>query len=89
MTAKKKSGKKSRGTSGPPGVGRSEPATEAEAWFGLGLRNFAVLGAAVVCIVAGYVLLDRGSVTAAPVLLTLGYVVLFPTGLLLGYRDRA
>jgi hypothetical protein len=89
MTAKKKSRKKSSGPSTSRGAGASEPAAEAEPWFGLDTRNFAVLGAALVCIVAGYVLLDRGSVTAAPVLLTLGYVVLFPTGLLLGYRDRA
>lgn len=57
-------------------------------WLGLGPVNWALLGAAVVVIVAGYVLLDRGSVTAAPLLLTLGYVVLVPGGLLWGYRDR-
>jgi hypothetical protein len=58
-------------------------------WFGLGRTNWAVLGAAVVVIMTGYVLLDRGSVTAAPMLLVLGYVVLVPAGLLLGYRKRA
>ena len=58
-------------------------------WFGLGRANWAVLGAAVVVIVIGYILLDRGSITAAPMLLVLGYVVLVPVGLLLGYRKRA
>lgn len=57
-------------------------------WLGLGPVNWALLAAAVVVIVAGYVLLDRGSVTAAPLLLTLGYVVLVPGGLLWGYRDQ-
>lgn len=81
--------KKSRKTSGRKASGGFPPAAEAAPWFGLGSRNFAVLGAALVVIVVGYVLLDRGSVTAAPVLLTLGYVVLIPTGLLLGYREKA
>ena len=62
---------------------------ERSGWFGLGRTNWAVLGAAVVVIVIGYLLLDRGSITAAPVLLVLGYVVLVPAGLLLGYRKRA
>jgi len=53
--------------------------------LGFGTANWAVLAAALVCIVAGYVLLDRGSVTAAPILLVIGFVVLFPTGLMLGY----
>lgn len=61
---------------------------ERTGWFGLGTRNWAVLGAAGVVIVLGYVLLDRGSITAAPMLLVLGYVVLIPAGLLLGYRRR-
>ena len=39
---------------------------------------------AVLAIVWGYVLLNRGSVTAAPLLLTLGYMVLLPLGLLFG-----
>lgn len=63
----------------------SDPATD-EKWFGLGMSNLVVLGLALVVIVAGYVLLDRGSVTAAPILLVVGYVVLVPVALLLGYR---
>lgn len=47
-------------------------------------RLNAVLGAAgVVSIVIGYVLLSRGSMTAAPLLLVLGYVVLLPLAIIL------
>lgn len=71
------------------GTGRGAKSEETwgrQPYFGLGPVNWAVFGVAVVCIVAGYLLLDRGSTTAAPMLLVLGYVVLLPTGLLVG-RD--
>lgn len=68
--------------------GRTDRAGDDASWFGLGPVNWALLGAAAVVIVVGYVLLDRGSVTAAPLLLTLGYVVLVPGGLLWGYQER-
>ncbi len=57
---------------------------------GLGLRriNYTLLGSAVVAIGLGYVLLDRGSITAAPILLVFGYVVLIPAALLVGLRER-
>ena len=48
-----------------------------------GARNLLLLGGAALALVAGYVLLAQGSVTAAPVLLVLGYVVLLPLGLIL------
>ncbi len=48
--------------------------------------NWALLFAGVVVVLFGYVLLNRGSVTAAPVLLVLGYLVLIPAGLLAGFR---
>jgi len=62
--------------------------------FGLlGRRNAALLAAGAVVILFGYILLDRGSVVLAPLLLFAGYVVLIPAGLLLGFRaargDRA
>lgn len=66
----------------------SERDDAADTWtgpFGLGKVNLALLGGALVAIVAGYVMLDRGSVTGAPMLLVLGYVVLVPAGLLWGY----
>lgn len=39
-------------------------------------------GIALVCIVAGFVLLSRGSISAAPLLLVAGYVVLLPLAIL-------
>lgn len=51
-----------------------------------GVSNYAVMVAGIVTIFAGYVLLDGGSVTAAPLLLVLGYAVLLPVGILLGWR---
>ena len=60
-----------------------------EGWLGLGPVNYALFAAAIVSIVVGYLLLDRGSVTAAPMLLVLGYAVLFPAGLLVGYTGLA
>jgi len=53
---------------------------------GLGVVNAILFGAAIVVIVLGYILLDHGSITAAPLLLVLGYVVLIPAGLLVGYH---
>jgi hypothetical protein len=53
---------------------------------GMRLVNALLLGGAAVVIILGYVLLDRGSITAAPLLLVLGYAVLIPAGLLVGYR---
>jgi hypothetical protein len=44
--------------------------------------NYALFAAAVAAVVAGYVLLARGSITLAPVLLVLGYVVLLPAAIL-------
>ena len=48
--------------------------------------NLAILGAGALSIVWGYVLLNRGSVTGAPVLLVIGYVVLIPLGIAWGIR---
>ena len=51
-----------------------------------GMANYAAFALGLTSIAAGYVLLDRGSVTAAPLLLILGYAVLLPAGLILGWR---
>lgn len=51
--------------------------------------NYALFGAALAAIIAGYVLLSRGSVTAAPLLLVLGYIVLVPAALLVGLSRRS
>lgn len=65
----------------PRGAGEERPRL-----FGLGTVNLVLLAAALAVIVAGYVLLERGSITAAPILLVLGYLILIPAGLLLGSR---
>jgi uncharacterized membrane protein HdeD (DUF308 family) len=49
----------------------------------LGPRNLALLGAGVVSLVAGYLLLASGSTSLAAVLLVLGYCVLLPLGIAL------
>lgn len=70
------------------GVGEGEGTdTGRRGPFGMGVVNALLLGLAALVIVIGYVLLDHGSVTAAPVLLALGYAVLIPAGLLYGYRS--
>jgi len=57
--------------------------------FGLlGIANLVLLGVGAVVVLFGYVLLDRGSVVMAPLLLLAGYVVLIPAGLLLGFRGE-
>ena len=52
-------------------------------WPLLARRNLILLGAAVVSLVAGYLILDAGHATAAAVLLVLGYCVLLPLGIAL------
>jgi hypothetical protein len=54
-----------------------------------GPRNYAILGAALAAILIGFVLLSRGSITAAPILLVLGYCVLVPYGLATGRKTSA
>ena len=52
-------------------------------------KNSAFLAVGAVVVLFGYVLLDRGSVVLAPLLLFAGYCVVIPAGLLLGFRgDR-
>ncbi len=48
--------------------------------------NLAILGAGALSIVWGYILLNRGSVTGAPIFLVVGYVVLIPLGIAWGIR---
>lgn len=51
--------------------------------FLLAPRNLAVLAAAVLVLVAGYLTLAAGHASAAAVLLVVGYCVLFPIGIAL------
>jgi hypothetical protein len=46
-------------------------------------RNLLLIGAAVLTVAVGYVVLQAGSPSAAAVLLVLGYCVLFPLGIAL------
>ena len=62
------------------------PAAAPDRRFAFGPANYAAFALGVVAIIAGYVLLDQGSVTAAPIMLVLGYAVLLPLGLVLGWR---
>jgi uncharacterized membrane protein HdeD (DUF308 family) len=45
-------------------------------------KNYVILGSGLLSIVVGYILLSRGSISAAPVLLVAGYCVLIPLGIL-------
>ncbi|HEU4558385.1 MAG TPA: hypothetical protein VFS20_11065 [Longimicrobium sp.] len=46
-------------------------------------RNLALLGAGLLAIIIGYVLLNGGDTVLAPLLLVLGYAVLIPLGIIL------
>jgi hypothetical protein len=48
-----------------------------------GRNNYVVFALALVVIIIGYVLLGKGSITAAPVVLVLGYCVLIPIALII------
>ena len=48
-----------------------------------GTRNLLAFGAAVVCLVAGYLVLSAGQASLAAVLLVVGYCVLFPLAIAL------
>lgn len=54
--------------------------------FRFGPVNYALFAIGVGIIVVGYLLLDGGSVTAAPLLLILGYAVLLPFAIVFGWR---
>lgn len=55
--------------------------------FAFGPVNYALILAGVAAAIFGYVLLNRGSVTAAPILLILGYAVLLPAGIMVGWKS--
>ena len=59
---------------------------EADLGFTWGPANSLLLGLALASLLAGYVVLSKGSTTLAPVLLVTGYCVLMPASLL--YRGR-
>jgi hypothetical protein len=65
------------------GAARRRSADESVARIAFGPTNYALFGGAVLVIVVGYVLLGRGSITLAPILLVLGYLILFPAAILI------
>lgn len=73
-----------------PASAGSSPAsrTDGEGTVRFSMQNWILLAAGLVSIVAGYVLLNGGSVDLAPALLVLGYVVLIPLGIIWQGRDR-
>jgi len=54
-----------------------------EGSLAMGSRNALMLFAGIIVIVIGYILLGRGSITAAPLLLVLGYCVVVPLSIIL------
>jgi hypothetical protein len=47
-----------------------------------GKKNYVIFGLAALVILGGYILLSKGSITLAPIMLLLGYLVLIPIGIL-------
>ena len=60
----------------------ARPTQRVEGALRFSSQNWLLLAAAALAIVAGYALLARGSIVAAPLLLVLGYVVLIPLGII-------
>ncbi len=53
----------------------------------LGQRNVLLLMAGIIVVTIGYLLLGKGSITAAPVLLVVGYCVMIPLSIILWVRQ--
>jgi hypothetical protein len=69
-----------------PAPTRATPAAsvaDAEGSLRFTPRNLALLGAGLVAIILGYMLLGAANDTIAPLLLVLGYAVLIPLGIIL------
>jgi hypothetical protein len=65
-----------------PASARSTPDEPATRSLHFGTVNLVLALAGAAALVAGYWLLARGSITAAPLLLVLGYVVLLPMAII-------
>jgi hypothetical protein len=55
---------------------------DSEGTIRFSMANWILLGAGLLTVVLGYVLLSGGSRVAAPLLLVLGYLVLIPLGII-------
>ncbi len=76
-----------------PSVTRSrnvrKPVVAVDPGFRWGGLNTLLLGIGIAVLAVGYVLLSKGDITAAPILLVLGYVVLVPASLLVRGKTEA
>ncbi len=72
----------------PTGQGTTNEIGGQPSFFGFRLLNVGLFVGGLVTIAVGYILLNRGSTVAAPLLLVLGYAVLVPAALLVGVRRR-
>jgi len=61
---------------------RSKPSVGGDGSLRFSTVNAVFLAAGVIAVSVGYVLLARGSIVAAPLLLVLGYAVLIPIGII-------
>jgi hypothetical protein len=77
---------KTRGARRPPAA---EKAAVRQGTFTFGRRNLLVLVAGMIVILVGYILLGKGSITAAPILLVVGYCAIIPLAIVMwtGKRD--
>ena len=57
-----------------------------EPYLAFGRTNWMLMGGGVLAAVIGYVLLARGDITLAPILIVAGYCALIPLGIV--WRDR-
>ncbi len=60
---------------------------KAEFRWPFGKRNYIFFAVAIVTIIAGYISLDQGSISLAPVLLVIGYCILVPLAILVRDPD--
>ena len=66
-----------------------KPVVATDPGFRWGALNSLLLGIGIAVLAGGYVLLSKGDITAAPILLVLGYVVLVPASLLVRGKSEA
>ena len=79
MANRARTPEKTRGAEKPRSRGPAKPARPTLSFSRI---NAILLGSAAAVIALGYLLLARGSMTLAPILLVLGYCVLVPIGII-------
>ena len=65
------------------------PVVESDPGFRWGATNSLLLGIGIAVLAFGYLMLSKGDITLAPILLVLGYVVLVPASLLVRGKAQA